>query len=52
MSAARRIASPSGLVAHVNANGSLRRLERGDVVLNLFPASEVEGALHRRLLRR
>jgi cellobiose phosphorylase len=46
MTAVRRqapIASPSGLVAHVNADGSLRRLEHGDVVINLFPGSEIEG---------
>ena len=39
----RRYESPAGLVVLVNANGSLRRLEHGDVVINLFPASEVEG---------
>jgi len=38
-----RIASPAGLVVHVNANGSVRRLELGDIVLNLFPGNEVEG---------
>ena len=38
-----RIESPSGLVVQVNANGSLRRLEHGDIVLNLFPGTEVEG---------
>ena len=38
-----RLESPSGLVVHVNANGSVRRMEHGDIVLNLFPASEVEG---------
>ena len=34
-----RIESPAGLVVHVNANGSIRRMEHGDVVLNLFPGS-------------
>ncbi len=38
-----RIASPAGLVVHVNANGSVRRMEHGDIVLNLFPGNEVEG---------
>jgi cellobiose phosphorylase len=41
--ASSRIDSPSGLVVHVNANGSLRRMEHGDIVLNLFPGTEVEG---------
>ena len=36
LSEAQRIASASGLSALVNANGSLRRLEHGDIVLNLF----------------
>jgi cellobiose phosphorylase len=36
----------------VNANGSLRRLEHGDVVLNLFPGSEVEGGPANLYLRR
>jgi len=38
-----RCASPSGLVVVLNRNGSIRRMEREDVVLNLFPGSEVEG---------
>src|SRR4029450_9390625 len=38
-----RIDSPSGLIVQVNANGSLRRMEHGDIVLNLFPGTEVEG---------
>ena len=37
------IESPSGLRALVNANGSIRRLEYRDIVLNLFPGSEMEG---------
>ncbi|MBL8529129.1 MAG: hypothetical protein JNL68_15690, partial [Burkholderiales bacterium] len=27
----------------MNANGSLRRLDRGDILLNLFPGNELEG---------
>jgi cellobiose phosphorylase len=50
--AGRRIESPAGLGAHVNANGSLRRLEHGDVVLNLFPGSELEGGPANVYLRR
>jgi cellobiose phosphorylase len=38
-----RLESPSGLVATVNANGSLRRLEHHDVVINTFPGTEMEG---------
>ncbi len=38
-----RIASPAGLAVHINANGSIRRMEHGDIVLNLFPGNEVEG---------
>ena len=51
-SGARRIESPAGLVVHVNANGSLRRMEHGDVVLNLFPGSEIEGGPANVYLRR
>jgi cellobiose phosphorylase len=40
----RRFESRAGLRVQVNANGSVRRIEHGDVVLNLFPGSEVEGA--------
>ena len=39
----RRYESPAGLVVHLNANGSLRRMEHGDIVLNLFPGTEMEG---------
>lgn len=48
----RRVESPSGLVAQVNANGSLRRLEHGDVVLNLFPGTALEGGAANLYLRR
>jgi cellobiose phosphorylase len=41
--APRRLESPSGLVVQVNANGSLRRMEHGDIVLSLFPGTEMEG---------
>lgn len=39
----RRLQSPAGLAVQVNANGSIRRIEHGDVVLNLFPGNEIEG---------
>jgi cellobiose phosphorylase len=48
----RRIESPAGLVIDVNANGSIRRIEHGDTVLNLFPGSEVEGGPANLYLRR
>ena len=38
----RRYESPAGLAVHVNANGSIRRMEHGDIVLNLFPGTEME----------
>ncbi|HUI59130.1 MAG TPA: hypothetical protein VLX90_02845, partial [Steroidobacteraceae bacterium] len=37
------LASPCGLRAEFNANGSLRRLECGAVALNLFVGNEIEG---------
>ncbi|HNR11987.1 MAG TPA: hypothetical protein PKM59_01595 [Thermodesulfobacteriota bacterium] len=40
----RRIESPSGLSALINANGSLQRMDHHSVVLNLFLGTEVEGA--------
>ena len=47
-----RLASPAGLVALINANGSLCRLEHEDIVLNLFPGSELEGGPTNLWLRR
>ena len=46
------IASPSGLVARVNANGSIQRLDHEDVMLNLFPGNEMEGGPANLYLRR
>lgn len=37
------IHSPSGLKVEVNANGSIRRMDHGDIMLNLFPGNELEG---------
>src|SRR5262249_13955078 len=48
----RRMESPAGLVFQVNANGSIRRMEHGEVVLNLFPGSEIEGGPTNLYLRR
>lgn len=47
-----RIESPSGLSTQVNANGSIRRMDHGDIMLNLFPGTEVEGAPANLYLRR
>jgi 1,2-beta-oligoglucan phosphorylase len=46
------IASPSGLQAQVNANGSIRRMDHRDIVLNLFLGNEVEGGPTNLYLRR
>lgn len=48
----RRYESPPGLVVHVNSNGSIRRMEHGDIVLNLFPGTEMEGGPANLYLRR
>ncbi|MEB2345026.1 MAG: hypothetical protein OZ948_09805 [Deltaproteobacteria bacterium] len=47
-----RIASPSGLVAEVHANGSLRRIDHRDVIVNLFPGNALEGGPANLFLRR
>jgi 1,2-beta-oligoglucan phosphorylase len=46
------IASPSGLRAQVNANGSIRRMDCRDILLNLFLGNEVEGGPTNIYLRR
>ena len=38
-----RLESPSGLSVEVNANGSIRRIDHRDVILNLFLGNEIEG---------
>lgn len=47
-----RLASPCGLAFQLNANGSLHRIEQGDILLNLFPGNEVEGGPANLYLRR
>jgi len=47
-----RIASVSGLCVEMNANGSLRRMDHGDIILNLFPGNEIEGGPANIFLRR
>ena len=34
---------PTGLYAEINANGSLRRFEYGEISLSLFVGNELEG---------
>src|SRR5215475_3698252 len=38
-----RMASPSELAVQVNANGSIRRIDHRDVMVNAFLGNEVEG---------
>src|SRR6476620_5918763 len=47
-----RIASPSGLSVELNANGSIRRMDHGDIMLNLFLGNEMDGGLANVYLRR
>jgi len=47
-----RIASPSGISVECNSNGSIRRMDHGDIMLNLFLANETDGGLANIYLRR
>jgi len=47
-----RLQSAAGVSVQVNANGSIRRIDHGDVVVNLFLGSEVEGGPANIYLRR
>lgn len=47
-----RLESPSGLRAEINANGSLRRLDCGAIMLSLFLGNEMEGGPANLYLRR
>ena len=47
-----RLESPSGLTVQVNANGSIRRMDHGDIMLNLFLGNELEGGPANLYLRR
>jgi cellobiose phosphorylase len=47
-----RFESPSGLSVQVNANGSLRRIDHRDIILNLFLGTEIEGGPTNIYLRR
>ncbi len=46
------IESPSGLKFELNANGSIRRMDCGDIMLNLFLGNEMEGGPANIYLRR
>ncbi len=47
-----RLESPSGLVFQINANGSIQRMDHGNILLNLFPGNEAEGGPANLYLRR
>ena len=47
-----RLESPSGLAVQVNANGSIRRMDYRDIMLNLFLGNELEGGPANLYLRR
>jgi len=47
-----RLASASGLSVQVNANGSIRRMDHRDIMLNLFLGTEMEGGPANLYLRR
>jgi cellobiose phosphorylase len=47
-----RLESPSGLCVQANANGSIRRMDHKDILLNLFLGNEVEGGPANLYLRR
>lgn len=47
-----RLESPSGLSVQVNANGSVRRMDHRDIILNLFLGTEIEGGPANIYLRR
>jgi 1,2-beta-oligoglucan phosphorylase len=46
------LASPSGLAVQANANGSIRRIDCGDILVNLFLGNELEGGPANVYLRR
>jgi len=47
-----RLESPAGLSMEVNANGSIRRMDHRDILLNLFLGTEMEGGPANVYLRR
>jgi cellobiose phosphorylase len=47
-----RLESPAGLCIQLNANGSIRRMDHRDILLNLFLGTEIEGGPANVYLRR
>ena len=47
-----RLSSPSGLSFECNANGSIRRIDHGDIMVNLFLGNEMDGGLANIYLRK
>jgi cellobiose phosphorylase len=47
-----RLENAAGLRVEINANGSVRRMDCGDIILNLFLGNEIEGGLANIYLRR
>lgn len=47
-----RLSSPSGLSVECNANGSIRRMDHGNILINLFQGNEMDGGLANIHLRR
>ena len=47
-----RLESPVGLSIEINANGSVRRMDHRDILLNLFLGTEIEGGAATLYLRR
>ncbi len=47
-----RLESPAGLSIQVNANGSIRRMDLRDILLNLFLGTDIEGGPANLYLRR
>ncbi|QIF04319.1 hypothetical protein [Roseimicrobium sp. ORNL1] len=47
-----RASSPSGLSIELNSNGSIRRIDHGDIMINLFLGNEAEGGPANIFLRR
>src|SRR5262249_47370956 len=48
----RLLRSAAGLSVQVNANGSIRRMDHRDIIVNLFPGTEIEGGPTNLYLRR
>lgn len=47
-----RLIGAAGLSIEINGNGSIRRMERGDTLINLFPGNAAEGGPANLFLRR